>query len=283
MRRIVGRLLGGGAFLLLTLAVPIAAPAQDKEVPKAPKGFDAKRDGIERGTVETVEYDSKTVGAKRKLVVYLPPGYAKDTKYPVFYLLHGKGGNETNWTKAGAAHTILDNLYADKKLVPMIVVMPNGELPNTGKDFVGGFENELLKDILPTVEGRYMVLTDADHRALAGLSMGGGQSLRIGLKHLDKFAWIGGFSSAIFGKATLPDGAEAAKKIRLLWVSCGDADTLLNANRTYHNNLEQQKIPHVWHLETGAHTFTVWRNDLYLFSQRLFKDNKEDKEDKGKK
>jgi enterochelin esterase-like enzyme len=272
MQRIIGRLLGGSALPLLLMVLPIAA--QPQEIPKAPKGFDVRRDNIERGTVETVEYDSKTVGAKRKLVVYLPPGYAKDTKYPVFYLLHGKGGNESNWTKAGAAAVILDNLYADKKLVPMIVVMPNGELPNTGKkDFTSGFENELLKDVIPTVEGRYAVLTDAEHRAVAGLSMGGGQALRIGLKHLDKFAWIGGFSSAIFGKAALPgDAADAAKKIRLLWVSCGDADTLLDANKGFHNSLEQQKIPHVWHLETGAHTFAVWRNDLYLFSQRLFKD-----------
>jgi enterochelin esterase-like enzyme len=275
LHRTPGRLFAGCTIVLLMLAV--GGGAQPQEVPKAPKGFDIRRDNIERGKVETVEYESKSVGAKRKLVVYTPPGYVKDTKYPVFYLLHGKGGNETNWTKGGAAAVILDNLYADKKLVPMIVVMPNGELPAPAgkKDFTSGFENELLKDVMPLIESRYAVLPGPENCALAGLSMGGGQSLRIGLKHLDKFAWIGGFSSAIFGKANLPgDAAETSKKIRLLWVSCGDADTLLDANKGFHNSLDAQKIPHIWHLETGAHTFTVWRNDLYLFSQYLFKEKK---------
>ncbi len=271
-RQTTGRLLGGITFLFLALA--LQAAAQTQEVPKAPKGFDVRRDNIERGNVETVEYDSKTLGAKRKLVIYTPPGFVKDTKYPVFYLLHGKGGNESNWTKQGSAAVILDNLYADKKLVPMIVVMPNGEVPTPGKkDFISGFENELLKDVIPLVESRYTVLTGPEHRALAGLSMGGGQSLQIGLKHLDKFAWIGGFSSAIFVKPNVAgDEAEAAKKIRLLWVSCGDTDKLLNANKSFITSLEEKKLPHTWHLESGGHTFPVWRNDLYLFSQRLFRD-----------
>jgi enterochelin esterase-like enzyme len=155
----------------------------------------------------------------------------------------------------------------------MIVVMPNGEVPMASRaDATRGFENELLKDIIPLVESRYAVLSDPEHRALAGLSMGGGQSLRIGLKHLDKFAWIGGFSSAIFGQANIPaDGTEAASKIRLLWLSCGDSDRLLDGNKSFHASLEEKKIPHTWHLETGGHTFAVWRNDLYLFSQLLFR------------
>ena len=264
------------------LFLAIVCQAQAQEVPKAPKGFDVRRDSIERGKTETVQYDSTTVGAKRKLVVYTPPKYDKDTKLPVFYLLHGKGGNETNWTGAGKAAVILDNLYADKKLVPMIVVMPNGEMPAAAgkKDILGisAFENELLKDVMPLVESRYATITDADHRALAGLSMGGGQSLRVGLKHTDKFGYIGGFSSAIFGKANLPD-ADAAKKIRFLWVSCGSEDTLLNGNKSFHESLDKQKIPHTWHLEAGAHTFPVWRNDLYLFSQHLFQDKKEKDKD----
>jgi enterochelin esterase-like enzyme len=263
-----------GVSTLLLLAVAFLEAAQTREVPKAPKGFNVRRDGIERGKLETIEYDSKTVGAKRKLVVYTPPGFSKDTRYPVFYLLHGKGGNETHWgnPKLGAAAVILDNLYADKKLVPMIVVMPNGEVRSTGKkDFTSGFENELLKDVMPLIESRYPVRADAQHRAIAGLSMGGGQALRIGLKHPDKFAYIGGFSSAIFGKASLPADADA-KKIRFLWVSCGEDDSLLKANRAFHESLEQQKIPHTWHLESGGHTFPVWRNDLYLFAQQLFRE-----------
>ena len=276
LQRTVGRWLGASTVLLVALAS--LGWAQETKLAQAPKGFDTRKNDIERGKVETIEYDSKTIGTKRKVVVHTPPGYTKETKYPVFYLLHGKGGNETHWTNArfgGSAAIILDNLYADKKLVPMIVVMPNGEVPSPGgkKDFTSGFENELLKDVIPLIESRYAVLPGPENRALAGLSMGGGQSLRIGLKHLDKFAWIGGFSSAIFGKGNLPD-SDAAKKIRLLWVSCGDTDFLLKANKGFHAALDEQKIPHIWHFETGGHTFTVWRNDLYLFSQLLFREKK---------
>jgi enterochelin esterase-like enzyme len=267
------------AFLL---CLAFISPARTQEVAKAPKGFDERREDIERGKLETLEYQSKSLDAKRKLVVYTPPKFDKDTKHPVFYLLHGKGGNEANWSspKAGKAAVILDNLYADKKLAPMIVVMPNGEMPAAGKkDFLGiaAFEKELLTDVIPFIESRYAVHADADHRALAGLSMGGAQSLRIGLKHPDKFAYIGGFSSALFGPANLPD-ADAAKKIRLLWVSCGDSDSLLAGNKSFHEALDKQKIAHTWHLESGAHTFNVWRNDLYLFAPQLFQDKKEKKE-----
>ena len=125
MRRLMGRLLGLGALLLL-LPTGQAADDPPAKFPPAPKGFDARREGIEHGQVETLEYDSRTVGAKRKMVVWLPPGFSKDKKYPVFYLLHGAGDDETGWSKKGAAAVILDNLYADKKIVPMIVVMPNG-------------------------------------------------------------------------------------------------------------------------------------------------------------
>src|SRR6266851_4788355 len=123
MRRFLSPLLGVSAFLVLSVGLRADDPP---EFPAAPKGFDAKRDNIDRGKVETIEYDSKSVGSKRKATVYLPPGYSKDTKYPVLYLLHGAGDDETGWQKKGSADIILDNLYADKKLVPMIVVMPNG-------------------------------------------------------------------------------------------------------------------------------------------------------------
>src|SRR5262249_28298854 len=138
MRRAVGLLSGIVALSLLS-----AAGGAEPELPPAPKGFDARRDNIERGKVETLEYDSKTLGEKRKVVVSTPPGYVKENKYPVFYLLHGKGGNEANWTRGGAANVILDNLYADKKAVPMIVVMPNGTVPMPAQ-----FEDELLKDVI---------------------------------------------------------------------------------------------------------------------------------------
>ena len=129
-----------GFGVLLLLACPSGADAQEKKregLPAAPKGFDTRRDGIEHGKLETVEYNSKSVGGKRKMVVYTPPGYSKDRKYPVFYLLHGAGDDETGWSRKGAANVILDNLYAGKKIAPMLVVMPNGFARAPGSP--GGF------------------------------------------------------------------------------------------------------------------------------------------------
>jgi enterochelin esterase-like enzyme len=265
--------LAGG--LLLLLSGP--AGAEVPKVPEAPpKGFDAERDKIERGKVETVEYDSKTVGTKRKMVVYLPPGYSKDTKYPVFYLLHGAGDDETGWQKKGSAPVILDNLYADKKLVPMIVVMPNGFARKPGETMGSSlFADDLLKDIIPYVESHYSVKADRESRALAGLSMGGGQALNIGLKNLDTFAWVGGFSSAVRGANPIADPDEASKKLRLLCVSCGDKDRLMDASKAFHTTLEEKKVPHIWYVDVdGGHTWPVWKNDLYLLSQLLFREQK---------
>ena len=176
-----------------------------ERLPAPPAGFDARRDGIERGRMETVEYDSTTVGTKRKARVYTPPGYSTDKKYPVLYLLHGIGGDENEWPRGGAPDVILDNLYADNEAVPMIVVMPNGRASKdvTARDPIprqspafAAFEKDLLNDLIPFVEKTYSVKADRESRALAGLSMGGGQSLNFGLGHPDTFAWVGGFSSA---------------------------------------------------------------------------------------
>ena len=280
------------SWVVLLSATSLGSAAQDKETKSAvtpatrpgaaTAGFDVERAGIDRGRVETVEYDSKTVGTRRKAIVYTPPGYKKDTNYPVLYLLHGVGGDETGWTKACKANIILDNLMADKKLVPMIVVMPNGRAAKedrAGGDFrkqmpaFEAFENDLLRDLIPYVESHYSVQSDREHRALAGLSMGGGQSLNIGLKHLDTFASVGGFSSAPNTKpaADLISDIEAAKKLRLLWISCGDQDRLMNISERFHAALEEKNVPHVWYVEPGGHTPTVWKNDLYLLSQRLFR------------
>jgi enterochelin esterase-like enzyme len=258
-------------FLLLSALTQAEPPTP---LPPAPKGFDVRRDTIERGKLETVEYDSKTVGAKRKMVIYTPPGYSKDTKYPVLYLLHGAGDDETGWQKKGSADVILDNLYADKKLLPIIVVMPNGFARAPGSQGRNtAFEDDLLKDIIPYVESHYPVRSDSEHRALAGLSMGGGQSLRIGLKHLDVFAWIGAFSSGgggSFGNL-ITDPAAASKQLRLLWVSCGDKDGLMKTSQSFHASLDEKKVPHIWHIDSGGHQWPVWKNDLYLLSQMLFR------------
>src|SRR5262245_61365227 len=155
MRRSGGLLLAVCASLVLGHS-PL--PGADTEAPSkpAPKGFDVKRDDVKRGKIETVEYESKSLETKRKMVVYTPPGYSKDTKYPVFYLLHGAGDDETGWRKKGSADVILDNLYADQKLVPMIVVMPTGFARAPGSDArSGAFEDDLLKDIIPYIESHY--------------------------------------------------------------------------------------------------------------------------------
>jgi enterochelin esterase-like enzyme len=249
-----------------------------------PKGFDTRRDDIERGKLETVEYESATVGAKRKAQVYTPPGYSKEKKYPVLYLLHGIGGTEIEWTRGGVANVILDNLNADKKVVSMIVVMPNGRASKdlTAKDPIpkqspafAVFEKDLLNDLIPFIEKTYSVKDDRESRALAGLSMGGGQSLNFGLGNLDKFAWVGGFSSAPNTKKAddlVKDPADAAKKLKLLWVSCGDKDGLMRISRGFHETLEEKKVPHIWHVHPGGgHDFTVWKADLYHLAPLLFR------------
>jgi enterochelin esterase-like enzyme len=273
--------------LCLVLAPRVQADEPASKLPSAdhaPVGFDKYRADIPHGKIDTIQYDSKTVGIPRKAVVYTPPGYSKENKYPVLYLLHGIGDTETGWWKKGSADVILDNLYADKKLVPMIVVMPNGRAsadpapanPFDGDPFrtFGNFENDLLKDLIPYVDSHYPTHADREHRALAGLSMGGGQSLDFGLTHLDTFAWVGGFSSAPNTKPAtqlVTDPAKAAKELKLLWVSCGNTDRLMNISEPFHLALEQMKIPHVWHIDTGGHEWPVWKNDLYLLSQRLFR------------
>ncbi|HYV37810.1 MAG TPA: alpha/beta hydrolase-fold protein [Gemmataceae bacterium] len=280
--RYIGLLLACGTVVLLGGTWVDAQTQPKKDGPLlAPKGFDKARTGIDKGKLETLEYESKTVGAKRKLVVYTFPGYKQggNNLLPIFYLLHGKGGNETSWSKGGgAANTILDNLYADKKLVPMIVVMPNGTMDAAAGGKKADFENELLKDIMPFVEGRYPIQKDPEHRAIAGLSMGGGQALRAGLRNIDKFAYIGGYSSALFGAQNLVSNpADANKKIKLLYVGCGDSpkETLFDANKGFHNTLEKSKVNHIWNVfPEGQHNYQVWKNDLYVFSQMLFKDKK---------
>jgi len=265
-------------------AQPIILGADDKAAfPPAPEGFDKKREGIATGKIEMVEYDSKSVGNKRKMMVYTPPGYSPNKKYPVLYLLHGIGGDETEWYKQGAPDVILDNLYADKKLVPMIVVLPNGraQLNDRAEGNVyatapafENFEKDLQNDVIPFIESKYSVKMSREYRAVAGLSMGGGQSLNFGLGNLNTFSWIGGFSSAPNQKAPqvlVSKPGETAQKLKLLWISCGDQDGLISFSQKLHAYLKENKVPHIWHMDSGKHEFKVWKNDLYLFSQLLFK------------
>jgi enterochelin esterase-like enzyme len=278
------------------LVVPaLAQPGDGKQDDKAEKfpapstGFDTRRDGIERGKLETIEYDSTTVGAKRKARVYTPPGYSKDKKYPVLYLLHGIGGDENEWPRGGAPNVILDNLIADRKAVPMIVVMPNGRASKdlTARDPIpkqspafAAFEKELLSDLIPFIDKTYSVKADRESRAIAGLSMGGGQALNFGLGNLDTFAWVGGFSSAPNTRrpdALLKDPAEATKKLRLLYVACGDRDGLSRISEGVHRMLDEKKVPHVYRVIAGGqHDFKVWKSDLYHFAQLIFREPRPD-------
>lgn len=263
---------------------PIELKEDDKAAfPPVPEGYDQARDGIAHGQLEMVEYDSKSVGNKRKALVYTPPGYSADTKYPVLYLLHGIGGDEEEWRRGGNPNVILDNLIADKKAVPMILVMPNGRAqtddrpgPNamqTAPAF-GVFDKDLLGSLIPFVEAKYSVIQTRESRALAGLSMGGGQSLNFGLANLDTFAWVGGFSSAPNtkpGAELVPDPEKATKQLKLLYVSCGNKDGLIRISQGVHGYLKEKNVPHIWHVDDHAHDFQHWKKGLYNFAQLLFK------------
>ncbi len=263
---------------------PIVLGPDDKAAfDDPPAGFDKKREDIPHGKLEMNEYESKTVGTTRKMNVYTPPGYSADKKYPVLYLLHGIGGDETEWERFCHPDILLDNLIADGKAVPMIIVMPNGRAQKNdraeGNVFAtapafAAFEQDLLQDVIPTIESRYSVQADREHRALAGLSMGGGQSLNFGLAHLDTFAWVGGFSSAPNTKPPaqlVPDPAAATQQLKLLWLSSGNKDGLIRISQGVHAYLKEKNVPHIWHVDGNGHDATHWKNALWLFAQRIFK------------
>ncbi len=290
---------------------PIELGPDDKQVfPEPPAGFDARRDNIAHGEVAVVQYDSKSLGTHRQMRVYTPPGYSASRKYPVIYLMHGIGGNDLEWIRACHADIILDNLIADGKITPMVAVFPNGnstvtaaagsEFPGEGVGARGGgapgasgaaaggrggrgmnmdawltpFENDLLKDIIPYIDSHYSVYTDRDHRSLAGLSMGGGQALNIGLVHPEVFAWVGGFSSAPDTKSPanvlVPDPS-VPKQLKLIWLSSGNKDGLIRIGRGVHDYLKQNNVPHIWNVDGHAHDNPEWSANLYLFTQHIFR------------
>ena len=254
-------------------------------VKQATTGFDVFKADIPHGKIDTISYDSKTVGTVRRALIYTPPGYSKSKKYPVLYLLHGIGGDEKEWLVGGKPQVILDNLYADGKIQPMIVVLPNGRAMKNDRaignimapDKVAAFatfEKDMLNDLIPYVEGNFSVIADREHRAIAGLSMGGGQSLNFGLGNLDKFAWVGSFSAAPNTKKPqelVPDPATAKRKLKLLWISCGSSDGLITFSKRTHDYLVEKNVSHIYYIEPGVHDFKVWKNGLFMFSQLLFK------------
>ena len=263
----------------------VLAPDDVRAFPDAPEGYKTPREGIKHGTVEHFEYKSTVTGTVRKANVYLPPDYSPDKKYPVLYLLHGIGGNEYEWPHFASPNVILDNLIADGKAVPMIIVMPNGRaLPDdspTGNVFAperaigfAYFEKDLLDCLIPAIQAKYSTYTDAQHRAIAGLSMGGGQTFNFGLAHLDTFAWLGAFSAAPNTKpaAELMPNPEASKaKLKLLYISCGNKDGLINFSQGMHRYMKEHNVPHVWNVDDQAHDPVTWGSNLYHFSQMIFR------------
>lgn len=265
-------------------ATPAVNPAQDtkKIFPDPPTAFDEVRNDIPHGKLEATTWDSKTVGKARHMLVYTPPGYSPDKKYPVLYLLHGIGGNEYQWGWAGRPDVVLDNLIAAGKAKPMIIVMPNGcaQKDDEPKGNVyasapayGVFERDLLDDLIPAIESRYSVSKNRDDRAIAGLSMGGGQSLDFGFAHLDVFGSIGGFSSApnTYAPEKLVPKIEAAKTAKVIYISVGTKDGLFGISQRTHQYLKDHGVPHIWNVDGHGHDRDTWSHNLYEFLQIVFK------------
>jgi enterochelin esterase-like enzyme len=253
---------------------------------------------VPRGAVAAITYYSTALGRFRRMHVYTPPGYETDRqKYPVFYLLHGAGDCDEAWTSVGRAGFILDNLLAARKAKPMIIVMPAGH--TSAAMFGAGrgaaragegapaaaprdeFSEDFVTDIMPYVEKHYRVLTDRAHRAIAGLSMGGSQTLNISISHLDKFAYIGVFSSgaALGGAnagdwekshAAMLDNAGLKKGLRLLWFSTGSEDMLIANSKATVSMLQKHGFNALFKESPGAHTWINWRNYLNEFAPQLF-------------
>jgi enterochelin esterase-like enzyme len=255
------------------------------DVPGAkPSPCDPKA-GVPRGAVHLHDYESKSLGRTRRLRVYTPASYDadKEARFPVLYLLHGNGDNEATWTELGRAHVILDNLTADGKAKPMIVVMTDGHAVAPGAANARGqnlpsYERDLLEEVMPFVEASYRLRPERESRAIVGLSMGGGQSLTVGLNHLDRFAWVGGMSSAVREPekslaSFLSTAAAGTSRPKLLWFACGKDDFLLKDNQRFDSFLTEHKIAHEYVETAGNHSWPVWRRYLADFAARIFAEN----------
>jgi len=269
-------------------AHPISLTPDDvRAFPAPPPGFADPAPGVAPGRIEDLRYRSGVSGTQRQARVYLPAGYDAGRRYPVLYLLHGIAGNQDEWRGYVRAPAILDNLEAAGRAVPMIVVMPNGRAladdspPAADKVFTPAnaagfekFERDLLDFLVPAVDATYPTIADGAHRALAGLSMGGGQALNFGLAHLDWFAWVGAFSPAPNTREVaelVPDAASARRELRLLYLSCGNRDGLINVSQAVHRGLGKRAVPHVWNVDDHGHDRDSWAENLYRFAQLIFR------------
>ena len=262
--------------------------------------FEATKD-VPHGEIRTAWYRSGTLNTLRRMHVYTPPGYeAGKEKYPVLYLLHGGGDEDSGWSTIGHAGFIIDNLLAEKKAVPMIVVMPNGSLPQPPNmpPFTPGttptpeiraareaaanrFTDELLKEVVPFAEKHYRVLTGPENRAIAGLSMGGGQTLRVATTKPGEFAYVGVWIAGLFGgnaeefekrnESFFKAADQVNKAVKLFSISVGDSDFALNGSKALAELLEKHGIKHEMHVSGGGHTWINWRHYLNELAPRLFR------------
>jgi enterochelin esterase-like enzyme len=254
-----------------------------------PQPYDPQQ--VAHGTLHIHHYNSKKFGgALRMIYVYTPPGYeSSNSRYPSLYLMHGAGGNESSWFTGGRANIILDNLIAQGKAKPMIVVMPYGRAGESttinpaaaapaAAPGAPVFPNDVVEDVVPFIDRTYRTAAGADNRAIAGLSMGGNQTLNVGLNNLDTFHYIGAFSPVIFNASVEQDHAPAFadiaatnKKLKVFYVYCGDTDTLFESNKSFHALLDQKKIKHTFVETKEGHVWRNWRDYLADFTPRLFR------------
>jgi enterochelin esterase family protein len=245
---------------------------------------------VPHGNIHINTYVSKTMNATRNIYVYTPPGYETSTaRYPALYLMHGAGGSESSWITGGRANILLDNLIAEGRAKPMIIVMPYGRagqsttfgpapviVPADQKNLT--FPNDVVPDVIEFAEKNYRIAPGADNRAIAGLSMGGNQTLIIGLNHLDLFHYVGAFSPVIMNanadedfKSLLSDPAGSNKKLKVFNIYIGKEDTLYMSNVSFHHLLEQHQVKHVFTETEGAHVWWNWRDYLVDYAPRLFR------------
>jgi len=243
---------------------------------------------VPHGSIQVRTYTSTPLKRRRQLYVYLPPQYDSEParRFPVLYLRHGSGDDESTWSLQGRAGVILENLIAQRKAAPMLIVMTNGDTDYTwaggsSPEAIDQLGRELLGDVIPLIEKDYRVTANRAGRAITGLSMGGGQAFTIGLKHLETFAWVGEFSSGLLSDTDfnlakhLPgvfdDPARANQQLKLLFLSCGTEDPRIPGHLDLMDALKARQIRYVWYPTPGAHEWKVWRHSLAEFLPMLFR------------
>ncbi len=265
------------------------------DIPEAGVDFYLVKD-VPHGEIRSRVYFSKTTGQWRNINIYTPPGYNENGKkaYPVLYIQHGGGEDERGWAVQGKTNVILDNLIAEKKAVPMVIVIPNGNVLKPGmktggytEEAMNAFKEELFEMIIPFVEKNYRVKSDATNRAISGLSMGGGQAFFTGLRNLDTFAYVGVFSTGLFGGIARPNATpfnpeEAVpgiftnpqsfnNKLKIFYVSVGEQDPRIEPTKNVVDTFRSKGLKVEFSSFPGGHEWQVWRKSLYDFAQRIFK------------